>query len=319
MLKFKNPVAPHDSPDPFMTYDPVTKYYYALFTCHTMLKLYRSRNAGTIIKDNDFRIIYEAGNDGILGDIWAPEMHRGSNGKWYIYTSGRLNLKTNNKRLFIMEGPEKDPFDGEWMFKVMPSPDIYSIDPTIYTAPDKTQYLCASRVDPKYGQVLDIYDMINPYTLGKKSATIAKAELPWELVPPYVDDLAIVEGAFFLKRNERLFIIYSANGCWSDHYCLGILEHTGGEICDAANWKKHDKPLFTYGNGVYGPGHASFFSSPDGTEVWCAYHGMKEHNENVTETTRFFNLQRVDFNEDDFPVMSLPTGYDTEITPPSGE
>ena len=321
MKTFRNPISPFSAADPFMTYDPMTEYYYALFTIGSKLELFRSRHACSVVTDGDSRIIYTPNGerDGIWGDIWAPEMHRGSNGRWYIYTSGRIKPEPSQKRLFIMEGPSEDPFVGEWSFRGMPLPDIFSIDPTVYTAANGTQYLCSSRVDPIYGQVLDICDLVNPYTCGKNFATIARAELDWELVKPYVDKRAIVEGAFFLERNGRLFIIYSANGCWSDHYCLGVLEHTGGSICDAANWKKHEKPLFTYGNGLYGPGHASFFTSPDGTEVWCAYHGMKEHNENTTPTSRYFNIQRISFTSDGYPVMGLPTGYDIDIAYPSGE
>jgi GH43 family beta-xylosidase len=321
MQTFRNPVSPFAAPDPFMTYDPVTGYYYALFTRDTKLELFRSRHAGSIVTDGDSRIIYTPNGerDGIWGNIWAPEMHRGSNGKWYIYTSGRIKPEPSQKRLFIMEGPSEDPFEGEWIFRGMPSPDIFSIDPTVYTAPDGVQYLCSSRVDPTYGQVLDICDLVNPYTYGKHFATIARAELEWELVAPYVGDYAIVEGAFFLERNGRLFIIYSANGCYSDHYCLGVLEHTGGSLCDAANWKKHEKPLLVYGNGLYGPGHASFFASPDGSEVWCAYHGMKEHAENATSTPRYFNLQRVEFDSAGYPVMGLPIGYEVDMVAPSGE
>lgn len=321
MQTFKNPVSPYDAPDPFMTYDPVTGYYYALFTRGSRLELFRSRHASTIVTDGDSRIIYTPNGerDGIWGDIWAPEMHRGSNGKWYVYTSGRMKQEPGEKRLFIMEGPADDPFEGEWIFRGKPCPDTFSIDPTVYTAPDGVQYLCSSRVDAVYGQVLDICDLVNPYTCGKQVATIARAELDWELVKPYVGGSAIVEGAFFLERGGRLFIIYSANGCWSDYYCLGVMEHTGGSLCDAANWKKHQKPILVHGNGLYGPGHASFFASPDGTEIWCAYHGMKEHNEKVTPAARFFNIQRVDFTDDGYPVMGLPIGYETEMTPPSGE
>jgi GH43 family beta-xylosidase len=321
MFTFRNPVSPHDGADPFMTYDSETGYYYALFTLGTRLELYRSRHAGSIITDRDSRVIYvpNGERDGIWGDIWAPEMHRAPNGHWYVYTSGRAKPEPSAKHLFVLEGPDGDPFEGEWIFRGMPSPDIFSIDPTVYTAPDGVQYLCSSRVDPVYGQVLDICDLINPYTYGKNWATIARAELDWELVEPYVGKQAIVEGAFFLERNGRLFIIYSANGCWSDDYCLGVLEHTGGSLCDAANWKKHEKPLFVHGNGLYGPGHASFFTSPDGSEVWCAYHGMKEHNETVTPATRYFNIQRVDFDPSGYPVMTAPTGYDVVLDPPSGE
>ncbi len=321
MHKFKNPISPFSAPDPFMTFDPVTGYYYALFTRVTKLELFRSRHAGSIVTDGDSRIIYTPNGerDGIWGDIWAPEMHRAPNGRWYIYTSGRIKPQPSQKRIFIMEGPAEDPFEGEWVFRGMPSPDVFSIDPSVYTAKDGIQYLCSSRVDPKYGQVLDICDLINPYTCGKNKATIAHAELDWELVEPYVGTCAIVEGAFFLERGDRLFIIYSANGCWSDNYCLGVLEHTGGSLCDAANWKKHQKPLFVHGNGLYGPGHASFFKSPDGSEVWCAYHGMMEHNETATAAPRYFNIQPVHFDDTGYPVMDLPTGYEAYLSPPSGE
>ena len=105
MKTFRNPVSPFDAPDPFMTYVPETGYYYALFTRGRVLELFRSRHAAEICTAGDSRVIYRANGpeDGIWGDIWAPEMHRGSNGKWYIYTSGRMQEAPGEKRLFIME------------------------------------------------------------------------------------------------------------------------------------------------------------------------------------------------------------------------
>ena len=93
----------------------------------------------------------------------------------------------------------------------------------------------------------------------------------------------------------------------------------GGDLCDKANWKKHDSPLLVYGNGAFGPGHATFFKSPDQTELWCAYHAMKKHNENCTYDRRYLNVQRVDFDESGFPVMGVAIGNSADITPPSGE
>ena len=46
---------------------------------------------------------------------------------------------------------------------------------------------------------------------------------------------------------------------------------------------------------------------------------MKQHNEKVTPAHRFFNIQRVDFDETGYPVMGLPTGYEVELDPPKGE
>ena len=316
-----NPISPFDAPDPFLTYDEKTGYYYALFTRGSKLELFRSRHAGSVVTDADSRVIFTKNGEenGIWGCIWAPEMHRGSNGRWYIYTSGSITEDHSQKRLFIMEGPEDDPFIGEWSFKCFPTPDVFSIDPTVYTDKNGTQYLCVSRLDPIDGQVLDIYDMENPYTVGKDHATIAKAELEWELIPPYVGGYAIVEGAFFVEQNGRLFIIYSANGCWSDNYALGVLEHTGGSLCCAENWKKHPEPVFTHANGVYGPGHASFFRSPDKSELWCAYHGMKKSNPKCEPDKRYFNIQPMRFDDEGFPIKSIPVGYETPLMPPSGE
>ena len=209
---FTNPVSHFQAPDPFMTYDKETGYYYLLFTLGDRLELYRCRQAADITMRGESKVIYYANGprDGIYGDIWAPEMHKGSDGKWYIYTSGRMTQGAGEKRLFIVRALTDDPF-GEWEFVRMPTPGIFSIDPTVYTAPDGVQYVCYSRVDPKDGQVLDICKMSSPFFFDSKKVTIAKAELEWELDPPTIGSKAIVEGAFFLEHNGRLFLIYSAN------------------------------------------------------------------------------------------------------------
>jgi len=311
-------LADFDTPDPFMTYDTTSGYYYCLFTRHDRLEIFRSRHAGQIISDGDSKVIYRPDGlrDGIWGMIWAPEMHRGINGKWYIYTSGLYDPDLWPKRLFIMESEGEDPF-GEWHFKCKPAPDLYAIDPTVLTHTDGKQYICYSKVDGQ--QLLEIRELLNPYTFGERAAVIAKAEYAWELMPPYVGTDAINEGAFFVRHGERLFIIYSANGAFTAHYCLGVLEYVGGDLCEASSWKKHDQPLFTYGNGVYAPGHASFFTSPDGKELWCAYHAVKEYTEKLVETPRYLHLQRVEFDESGYPVMGLPIGCKTDLVPPSGE
>ena len=316
--QFNNPISYSDAPDPFITYDPDTGYYYALHTQGDRIEIYRHKHAAEVIIEGETKVIYRAtGENAVWGDIWAPEMHKGPDGLWYIYTSSRITKDPGEKRIFVLGSLTADPF-GEWEYKGKPAYDIFSIDPTVYTAPDGTQYMCYSRVDPQKGQVLDIAKMMNPYTCynGK---TIAKAELEWELVEPYVGSKAILEGPFFLESNGRLFIIYSANGCWSNHYALGVLEYTGGDLCSAKSWKKHPEPLLTYGNDVYGPGHASFFKSPDGSEVWCVYHGMLLSNDTVTPAARYCHIQKVEFDETGYPILGKPIGYDAFIDPPSGE
>ena len=322
MRTFNNPIADRDAPDPFVTYDPDTGYYYSLFTCVNRLEIFRSRHAANLIYDNDSVVVFNAdGENGIYGDVWAPEMHKAPNGKWYIYTSGTAQQGSGEKRLFVMESKTENPFDG-FTFKGLLDDDLYAIDPTVYTDENGKQYICYSGCDGnriKGAQYLVIQELENPWTLGKNKAVISTAKYDWELVPPYNKGAAINEGAFFVKNGKHLFIIYSGNGCWSDDYCLGMLEYTGGDMCSKCSWTKSAEPLFVKGNGVYGPGHASFFYSPDGSELWCAYHGLKQTNPSVSYAPRYLNLQKVKFDMKGYPVMDEPMGYEADIPYPSGE
>ena len=51
-----------------------------------------------------------------------------------------------------------------------------------------------------------------------------------------------------------------------------------------------------------------FFHSPDGTEVWCAYHGMNKSNPRHEPETRYCHIQKVNFSKDGFPVMGTAIG-----------
>ena len=311
--QFSNPVGTGESPDPFVCWDAGTQHYYLLFTRGKDVCVYRSKSVATL-RDGESKVIYEPRDeDGIYGAIWAPEMHKAPNGKWYVYTSGLI--KPGNswgpKRLFILESKTSDPFDG-FVFRGMPAPDLFAIDPTVMTWTDGRQYVCYSEVKSGMGQVLVIRELENPWTFGKRQALIARAELPWEL-----KDQRINEGAYFVRSPDgsRLFIVYSGNGCWCDDYALGVLEFTGGDLCDAKNWKKHPKQLLVKANGAFGPGHASFFRSPDGGELWCAYHAMRESNAKKVCAKRWLNFQKVEFDETGYPVMGVCKGRGPHAAP----
>ncbi len=77
------------------------------------------------------------------------------------------------------------------------------------------------------------------------------------------------EGPQALMHGDRLHVIFSASGCWTDFYALGVISFNGkGNLLDAAAWEKHPQPFFKQSkeNGVYAPGHNSFFKSPDGKQ-----------------------------------------------------
>ena len=325
-MTFRNPLALRDAPDPFVTWDPVTGYYYSLFTCGNRLEIFRSRRAGSILSDNDSKVIYRTPDHGFLKCVWAPEMHR-VNGRWYVYTSGQMTEEHGPKRIFVLGALSDDPF-GEWEYLGQPLPWLWAIDATSWVSPTGIQYLSYCRIEhDEFGHsrnVLQIRRMTNPWTASDQCADIGRAEYPWEQIAPYDTRHLINEGPFFVEKNGRLFVIYSANGCTIDQYCMGLLEFVGDQrdstqLCSAKYWIKHDKPVFQQANGVYGPGHASFFKSPDGEELWCAYHGMMEASEVSRGRTRYLNLQKIAFDESGFPVFGEPAGYETDIVPPGGE
>ena len=323
-----NPLALHDAPDPFMTFDSQTGYYYALFTLHDRLEIFRSRHAATILTDRDTKVIFRASSELKLEScIWAPEMHKGSDGKWYIYSSGQETKEFGPKRLFVLKALTEDPF-GEWEYLGKFLPDLWAIDTTSYLAPNNIQYISFCHIHhDEYGNthnIIQIRRMLSPWLPSDQYADISHAEYEWELVPPYDITHTINEGPFFISHNERLFLVYSANGMTVDQYCMGLLEFLGDQnnpdqMCSAEYWKKYDTPVFRQGNGVYGPGHASFFRSPDGTELWCAYHGMDTPSTKSQHRTRYMHIQKIDFDENNFPVMGQPSGHDVRLLPPSGE
>ena len=303
---FTNPIGEKESPDPFVTYDDVYKRYYLLFTRGREVRIFSSPTLSTLRnEENGVKVYGIEQNDGIFGSIWAPEMHK-IDGKWYIYTSGARTLDGREDRtLFVLASKTDDPLDG-FTFAGFPDPSINAIDPTVYRHSDGKLYMCYAREGK--GNRLHIRKMKSPTAFDGEGILLCEAELDWEKLPPYVGDSTIVEGAFFVQspNKERLFILYSANGCWSDEYAIGVLEYKGGELVNKDSWEKDLVPLFKKGNGTFGPGHASYFLCPDKETLYIAYHSMHESNKTVTWAPRYLHVQKVYFDSTGFPYIGQP-------------
>lgn len=315
---FVNPVADVESADPCVACDAPHGYYYFVRSSGKSIDLYRARRLSDV-RRGEKRVAWAVtASTDVRGDIWAPEMHLHSSGKWYVYASGRL--ATGTVALFVLESLTKDPFDG-FSFKSVLDAEGWGIDPTFYEASDGRMYLAYSTDKKKVGQVLAIRCLENPWTFKGHGTILAQAQEPWELRPPYVPGKwgSILEGPYFLEQGGRLFLVYSANGCWSDDYALGVLEFVGGDMLSAASWKHHADPILVKGNGVFGPGHATFFKSPDGTETWCAFHGMRHENPKYEAQPRVLHVQRVGFTPLGMPLIGPCLGRTASLMPPSGE
>lgn len=303
-LNFGGPIGKHESPDPFITYDGERGLYYLLFTRGREIRIFYSDSLLSL-RDSDSVCVYSVERgDGIYGCIWAPEMHF-VQGRWYIYTSGARTADGREDRtLFILVSKTENPLDG-FDFAAYPDPSLHAIDPTVFTH-NGSLYMCYAREGG--GNRINIRKMSSPTEFSGQGVQICQAELPWETVPPYVGESTIVEGPFAVKSpdGKRLFIIYSANGCWSDDYAFGVLELKGSDPMDSASWEKDPEILMKKGNGVFGPGHASFFYAPGTKDLCIAYHGMLESNKTVTWAPRFLFVQRVYFDNTGYPCIESP-------------
>ena len=301
------------APDPFVCYDPATDYYYGLSTQNSAIVLHRSKLLAGLFTGPEVCVPYYAGTE-VAGSIWAPEMYF-LDGRWYIYTSGQLTVEDGTKHLFVLESESADPFEG-FHFKAFLDNTVFGIDPTVFVDDAGAMFICFSQV-MNGGQWLSIARLTSPWQMSTPVPISDPGDYMWESLT----DGPLNEGPFFVRSGKRLFIIYSANGCYSDTYRLGLLEYKGGDPLAKDNWEKYPEPIFVLNkaDNVFAPGHASFFYSPDHTELWIAYHCYYTRNFGATRRMRVCHVQKVDFDESGFPVLGVPQGGDTLIPVPAGE
>lgn len=220
----------------------------------------------------------------IYGTVWAPEMHKADNGKWYVYSSGDVNPDPNvqDLKLFVLESRTDDPFAG-FDFKSIPETRFTAIDPTVWMGGDGNCYMAYSFCKSVPGQDLGVRRMKTPWSFEGEHVCISSPDLPWENSARRRDP--INEGPSVFTVGGRTFLAYSANGCWDDEYGVGLLELTSDDPMSANSWKKHSTPILKTGGGLFGPGHATFFKDRNGA-LWCSHHAMTKSNPSRTPTIR---------------------------------
>lgn len=302
---FVNPLGDCGHADPCIVYCEKEKCYYGIstdgeaFWGTDKLVLHRSENFEDMFVNSESCVAYQSNaEDDTYGYLWAPELYF-IQGKWYVYTSCQNSAEDNNKHIIVLEPKTDSLFDG---FKISGhiNRDVYAIDPSVYFDEQTEElYLCCSAVIDGE-QMLSIQKLKTPTEPIGEIVIITKAELEWELVPPY-DKCRIVEGGYFVKSpNGRLFIVYSANGCWSDDYVLGVLEFKGDDMLNPDCWEKYPLPVLKKSNGNFGPGHATFFYSPDKSELWVCHHCLEASDPENKPMKRRCHCQRVYFDETGF-------------------
>ena len=252
-----------------------------------------------------------------VGSLWAPEVIA-ANGKYYMYYSG-YNQTTEEMGIGVAVsdspiGPfhEIEGTFGEKTYSRTEQPIDLGypiIDPNPFIDDDGSVYLYVSQ--DQVNNVSSIYGC-------KLSSDMVTVEYVTEeaLVAPTVNSDTTKywnEAPYMYKRDGKYYLAFSSGYYKNKSYCVGLA------VSDSplSGFTKVDYSVFkvaTEWTHVSGTGHNSFFPSPDGKELWVAYHSHIDTENRGYQ--RKINFDKVTFDSDGRLVISGPS-----ITPqvvPSG-
>lgn len=287
----------------------------------------------TDLRNAQKKVIWKAPETGDHSkNIWAPEIHF-INSAWYIYVAAD-DGDNRNHRMFVLENTDKNPFEGSFNLKSKlktDAKDNWAIDGSIFQYNKQFYFLWSGWENPKIDngketQNIYIAKMSNPWTISSDRVLLSTPIFDWEKnfyypevwepsVPVYVN-----EGPQALMHGRKLHIVFSASGCWTPNYALGLLTmNVDGDPMNATDWTKSKESIFQQSkeNGVYGTGHNSFFKSPDGTEDWILYHANNQPTDGCSNK-RSPRAQKIDWSKDDMPIIGVPYPTSLRLAKPSG-
>ncbi len=199
-----------------------------------------------------------------LGEVWAPEIVT-DGGRFYVYFSAGTGAA---HRMYVISSATAD--SGYTAETQLALPDgKWAIDGTLFTFGGQRWFVWSGWAgDTNVEQNLYIARMSSPTTPTGARYVISQPRESWERVVgnPYINEAPEA----IKDPNGQLHIVYSANGSWSDQYCLAELRlRAGGDPTYVWDWYKSNGCLFGSNRttmmagwdptlSVNGPGHNSF-------------------------------------------------------------
>ena len=316
---FTNPLL-STGPDPWVA--KKDSMYYYTHTSGDRIRVWYTKNMSQLKAAPEKIIWLKPASGPNSHNIWAPELHY-LDGRWYAYYTAGSSPDLGTQRTFVLENTSADPVQGVWTERgklADPAADFFAIDATVLEHNNKKYLVWSGHASATDNiQRLYIAQLSNPYTLASPRTLIASPEYSWEMAgaPP-----AVNEGPEVLKNAAgKVFLIFSASGCWTDDYKLGMLSlRDGGDPMIAGDWTKSPQPIFTKKpeHGAYGPGHNGFFKSPDGKQDWMIYHANPLPGQGCADQ-RSPRMQPFSWNTDGTPNFGEPVKINTPLLRPSGE
>lgn len=297
--------------DPFV-FRHTDGFYYFMGTVPEFDRLELRRAASLeALPTAEAKTIWRQHASGAMGShIWAPEIHF-IDGRWFIYFAAGGAEKENRWaiRIYVLENASPNPLEGEWIERgqLKTGWESFALDATTFSQ-HGTRYLLWAQKDPALDSNTNLYlaKMDTPTSIVPPAVRLSQPEFAWEKVR-----YAVNEGPAILHRHGRFFLTYSAAGTGAE-YCLGLLSaDENADLLDPKSWTKSPQPVFTSSeqNGIYGPGHNCFTTTPDGKTDLLVYHARNYRDipgDPLHDPNRHTRVQPVAWRLDGTPDFGRP-------------
>ena len=212
------------------------------------------------------------------GGAWAPDVfhHKNGDGKFYLYYT--LNRRGGGKQIgvAVADGP-LGPFQDRTNLVDR------SIDAHLFQDDDRALYLYYTEIEG--GFKIKVQRMADPLTKKGEPVEVIRPTVDWERKKG-----SVTEGPWMLKHKGLYYLMYSGSGADGPDYAIGYATAKSplGPFTKYAN-----NPIAKRGNGVFGPGHHSVVTGPDG-KLWMVYH---QQNSEEPGWKRFLAIDPLWFDE----------------------
>lgn len=218
---------------------------------------------------------------------WAPCVYY-HNGIFYMYYSSNLQGEDDDHCHMLKLATSRSP-QGSFTY-VKQFTDVFAIDPHLVRDAGGQLYMFYSLNTPTgvnsrgAGTSIVVDRMLDFTTMEGDPKPVILPSLEEEIFQRnrFGDgrDWHTVEGAFYLEKHGRAYVMYSGNAFLSPNYFVGYSSADKTGPMDALNWKKHPgghryAPLIAKTSEIMGTGHNSVVKAPNNVDDWILYHGRR--------------------------------------------